>query len=198
MHGEWRTKPAHYVDAVRQYQGEIGSMDWAAPMDWMCEPAMLAKTGRNVRWHQEATVENYLQLRQAAPEVPWIPVLQGWGLHDYLACVGLYDAAGVDLTAEPVVGVGSVCRRQSSDEIGTIFGTLAGLGIACHGFGVKTQGLAKYHRHLVSADSMSWSYAGRRDPPLPGCVGHKNCANCWRYALRWRRDVLRTIINADA
>lgn len=26
--------------------------------------------------------------------------------------------------------------------------------------------------------------------PLPGCTRYKNCANCMRYALRWRAKVL--------
>ena len=36
---------------------------------------------------------------------------------------------------------------------------------------------------------MAWSYAARRQPPLPGCTGHKNCANCLTYATRWRAKV---------
>ena len=46
-------------------------------MDWMCEPAMLARTGLTVAEHQAGTVANYLELRAAAPELPFIPVLQG-------------------------------------------------------------------------------------------------------------------------
>jgi hypothetical protein len=37
---------------------------------------------------------------------------------------------------------------------------------------------------------MAWSYTARRLPALPGCTGHKNCANCLTYATRWRRSVL--------
>jgi hypothetical protein len=37
---------------------------------------------------------------------------------------------------------------------------------------------------------MAWSIAARRRPPLPGCTRHKNCANCSRYALTWRRELL--------
>ncbi|HYU84194.1 MAG TPA: hypothetical protein VEK80_05265, partial [Kribbellaceae bacterium] len=51
-------------------------------------------------------------------------------------------------------------------------------------------GLARYGDLLTSADSMAWSIDARRKPHLPGCTGHKNCANCLRYALRWRGRVL--------
>jgi hypothetical protein len=98
----------------------------------------------------------------------------------------LYESAGVNLAALPRVGLGSVCRRQSTAEIAVIAGTLARRGLRLHGFGVKTGGLHLYGHRLASADSMAWSYAARREPPLPGCTGHQNCANCLRYATRWR------------
>jgi hypothetical protein len=155
-------------------------------MDWMCEPFITAKTGLSVREHQERTVQNYLDLRDQGP---FIPVLQGWTLEDYLTCIDLYDQAGVDLIAEPIVGVGSVCRRQSTDEIGLIMRTLCEGGIRTHGFGVKKEGIARYGRFVTSADSMAWSYRARRSWPLPGCT-HKSCENCPRYALRWRDELL--------
>src|SRR4051812_47676641 len=43
LYGEWRTTAAEYVAAVRRYDEEIGQLEWAAPMDMMCEAAMLAK-----------------------------------------------------------------------------------------------------------------------------------------------------------
>lgn len=186
MHGRWATTMSEYVEATQRYSEQIGQLDWAAPMDWMCEPFVIEKTGLSVREHQERTVQNYLDLRDRGP---FIPVLQGWTLADYERCIDLYDEAGVDLTAEPVVGVGSVCRRQSTAEIGSIFGALSGAGIACHGFGVKKEGVARYGRFLTSADSMAWSYRARRSWPLPGCT-HKSCANCSKFALRWRDELL--------
>ena len=114
-------------------------------------------------------------------------MVQGWRLADYLACLELYASAGVDLAALPRVGLGSVCRRQSTAEIAVIVTELARRGLRLHGFGVKTGGLHLYGHLLASADSMAWSYAARRAPALPGCTGHQNCANCLTYATRWRQ-----------
>ncbi len=186
LYGRWITTEEEYVQAVARYEDEIGGLEWAAPMDWMCEPFVLDKTGLTVREHQQRTVENYLRLRDHGP---FIPVLQGWTLTDYLACIDIYEAHGVDLTAVPLVGVGSVCRRQSEAEIGWIFRTLNGQGIRCHGFGVKKTGLRSYGAQLTSADSLAWSYNARRSHPLPGC-SHKSCANCLRWALRWRDEIV--------
>lgn len=186
MHGKWTITPGEYVEWVDRYQDEIGGLQWAAPMDWMCEPWIVEKTGLSVREHQERTVANYLELRDRGP---FIPVLQGWTLDDYETCVGLYESAGVDLAARPLVGLGSVCRRQNTDEITRLVVQLASRGLRLHGFGVKKTGLAAFGRYLESADSLAWSYNARRDWPLVGCT-HKNCANCLRYALRWRAELL--------
>jgi hypothetical protein len=196
MYGEWRTTPRQYTAAARRYRDEIGRLQWASPQDWMCEPWITAKTGLAVHKHQELTVDNYRRLRDMAPDLPFVPVLQGWELDDYRRCADLYDAAGVDLTNEHTVGVGSVCRRQGAASIAHILETLAGLGLRLHGFGVKTDGLRTAAQYLTSADSMAWSYRARMDArhghPNPGCT-HRTCANCLPYALRWRRRVTASL-----
>ena len=191
LHGWWQTSPAAYARAVVRYRDEIGSLAWVAPQDWMCEPPILAKTGRSVAFHQAATVASVLELRARVGSIV-IPVLQGWDLSDYVACAERYHDNGLDLAAEPVVGLGSVCRRQGTSAIAAIVGELAGYGLALHGFGIKTKGLGAYARHLASADSMAWSYTARRQPPMPGCT-HRSCANCPRWALAWRDRVLRRV-----
>lgn len=192
MYGEWKTSPEQYAEEVVRWHSGMPGMDWAAVQDWMCEPWILQKTGLTVENHQNRTIESFFRLSELAPGVPWVPVLQGWSLRDYLDHVRMYEAAGVRLQAQPLVGIGSVCRRQHTSEVAGIVGTLAGLGIRLHGFGVKTQGVARVARLLASADSMAWSSAARRDPPLPGC-SHAKCQNCLRYALKWREGVMAKI-----
>lgn len=185
-HGRWTVTPDTYAREINHWASEIGGLAWAAPQDWMCEPFMLAKTRLTIRQHQERTVWNYLDLR--ALDAPVIPVLQGWTVDDYLRCVDIYQAHGVDLSRVPLVGLGSVCRRQNTTEAARIVRRLAGEGISLHGFGFKITGLETCGDALASADSMAWSMAGRYDR-LPGCT-HKSCANCLRYALRWRTRLL--------
>ncbi|WP_033222224.1 DUF7221 family queuine tRNA-ribosyltransferase-like protein [Kitasatospora phosalacinea] len=192
MHGEWRTAPGAYLTAVRRYADEIGNLAWAAPMDWMCEPWIVQNTGLSVAEHQRRTVANFQQLRDAAPNLPIVPVLQGWSLDDYQHCADLYDKAGIDLTSEPLVGLGSVCRRQATTEAALIVTTLAARGLRLHGFGFKMHGLRIAGHHLASADSLAWSYEARHKPPMPGHT-HKNCANCRPYALAWRTRVLASL-----
>lgn len=192
LHGRWTTPWWCYVNEVRRYEETIGSLVWAAPQDWMCEPDMLAKTGLSVREHQARTLENFLLLRERLGSLV-VPVLQGWRLEDYLAHLEAYHAAGVNLTQERVVGVGSVCRRQATEEALSIFRTLHAQGLRLHGFGVKSEGLLRAAPHLASADSMAWSLNARKQAPLPGC-SHQSCANCDRWALRWRGKLLQRLV----
>ncbi|GAA4439744.1 hypothetical protein GCM10023170_011670 [Phytohabitans houttuyneae] len=216
LYGEWRTTAKDYVAAVRRYDEEIGNLGWAAPQDWMCEPIIIsggvangvrfAGTGLSVEEHQRRTVANFIELTELWGcdwDSPFMPVLQGYHRDDYLRCWDLYAAAGVDLRNFAVVGLGSVCRRQAADEIGEIVRALLALDdeLPVHGFGVKLRGLDKYGHLLNTADSMAWSYEARRANPLPECqadprANHRNCANCIRYALRWRQTVVQ-LLDAD-
>lgn len=195
LYGEWRTTPEEYVDAVRRYDAELGHLEWASPQDWMCEPWVTEKTGLSVAEHQARTVENYLTLVDLAPELPFIPVLQGWQLEDYHAHADAYEAAGVDLTAQPLVGIGSVCRRQASGQIAGIFDSLRSRGLLMHGFGVKSEGLALYADSITSADSLAWSYNARKlaRAGYRGSCGKNTCANCLHHALEWRDRALHAV-----
>lgn len=201
LHGEWSMDADEYGGMVYRFMDNGCVPTFAAPQDWMCEPFIIsggqrgpvkfAGTGLSVPIHQELTIENVLYLREHFPHAPWIPVLQGWTLDDYLSHVEQYAAAGIDLAAEPLVGLGSVCRREATSEIGAIVGTLASKGLRLHGFGVKTSGLALYGHHLASADSLAWSYgARRRQIKLPGCEHAGDCRNCLTYAIQWRETVM--------
>ncbi len=192
LYGYWKTTPEEYAAAVMRYVVGIGNLDAASIQDWMCEPVMLKKTGKTIEEHQRLTIASYLRLRELAPAAPWMPVLQGWHLADYLRHLEMYAEAGVDLRAFPLVGVGSICRRQATDEAAEILRAIADRGIAVHAFGLKTLGVRQVASVIASSDSMAWSLNARKNPPLEGCT-HMNCANCLRYALRWRERVLDVV-----
>lgn len=210
MYGRWTLRPEVYVGMVADWDRVIGGLDWAAPQDWMCEPEIIhggiisgrraPGTGLSVAEHQRRTVGSYLTLRDLWPQhsddsCPFVPVLQGWLPEEYLACAALYEAAGVDLRAAPLVGLGSVCRRQGDAVIGWLVDLLAP-DYSLHAFGAKTRGLPRYGRRLASADSLAWSLDARHSPPLPGHT-HKACSSCPGYALRWLARLVDQIAAAD-
>jgi hypothetical protein len=190
-HGRWLWGADEYVDYVARYAEEIGNLAWAAPMDWMCEPFILEKTGKTVDYHQRSTVENFLALDGRGP---FIPVLQGWEDRDYYRHVELYADAGIDLRERALVGIGSVCRRGGTGAAEEIIGTLTMMGIRLHGFGLKTTALRQVGYLLASSDSFAWSYRARRENVrLPGCEHRGRCAHCLAFALQWRERVLATL-----
>lgn len=149
-----------YAGKVKRISNECGNLTWAAPQDWMCEPFMIEKTGLSVKEHQRLTTENFLELRSLGCESV-IPVLQGFAKQDYLEHLDQYDRYGIRLSQEPIVGVGSVCRRQGTLEALAIFRSLYVQNISMHGFGVKMNGLKLYKDLLVSSDSR---WHGRSPP----------------------------------
>ncbi|WP_448329880.1 replication initiator [Streptomyces sp. DSM 41534] len=182
------------MDDLRRIWEHIGPYDWAAGQDWMCEDLIInggtsragtfVGTHLSVAEHRRRTVQNFLELRSLAPELRIIPSLKGGTIPEYHACADLYESYGVDLRAEPTVGLGSVCRLQSTAQGAAIVTAMAARGYRLHGFGFKTLGLAKVGHLLASADSEAWSFHARKRPPMPGHTTHKNCANCLPYALR--------------
>lgn len=225
-HGRWTVTPEEYVARVRRYRDEIGQLLWSAPQDWMCEYPVIhgGQYGRDyfvgtryfldpygrlsdddlIRLHIVLTVANYATLVRLDPTLPWVPVVQGRHVQHYLYCVDLYrELAGIDLTTMPLVGVGSICRRQGTREAGEILAALHDRGLTrLHGFGFKLQGLERHRHLLASADSMAWSDTARKHHRraireglphglMPGCKPGphhpaQNCANCLPYARRWR------------
>jgi hypothetical protein len=188
LHGRWTVSPEQYAEEGRTWHSQAGGVQFLAPQDWPSEPSMRQKTSLSVQEHQRRTVSNYLDLLRLAPDLPWMPVLQGWEHQDYLAHVEMYRSEGIDLASLPLVGLGSVCRRQATGMAEDLIRELHARGLRLHGFGFKVGGLRRVARWLASADSMAWSFAARRSKPLPGCT-HRSCANCQRYALRWHSRV---------
>jgi hypothetical protein len=209
-YGQWTVTPAEYVARTRRYRDEIGGLGWVAQQDWMCEPIIInggivngqryVGTHLSVAEHQRRTVLNYGRLLDLAPDLDITPVVQGTTPEEYEQCRELFwRLLRIDLATLPKVGVGSVCRRQGTREVGAIIRRLRASGLhRLHLFGFKTLGLVQ-HRHLLteqdSADSMSWSATARKlqRPALPECVRagrHRNCANCLPFALTWRHAVL--------
>jgi len=135
---------------------------------------------------------NFLTLKSLAPDLPIVPVLQGWVNQDYLHHIEMYQRQGIDLCKQPLVGIGSVCRRQRFKKTGALIRELYGLGLKLHGFGVKTIGLQSVSECFTSTDSMSWSFAARYEPAIPGHT-HKNCANCLLFAERYYYKIINNL-----
>lgn len=216
QHGRWRTTAEQHVERCSAIVDTVGMVEHLSPQDWMCEPMVIdggtvrvagrlqtfAGTGLSIDEHQHRTVENFLELTELAPGLPWVPVLQGWEEDDYHRCADLYESAGVNLADARLVGVGSVCRREATPDAVRIIRSIATSGYRLHGFGFKQDGIGACWPWLASADSMAWSYNARneahkaraRGVPRPGgCTRDVSCANHQHYALDWYRRTVAQV-----
>lgn len=191
QYGGWRTTPEQYVAQVRRYVQEIGRLQFASQQDWMCEESQLARTGYTVREHQALTVMNYLTLRELAPELPWMPVLQGWSVGEYLDHAELFERCGVELAKCARVGVGSICRRNTWPVRTTHLLRILSEdhGLKLHAFGAKSTILAAAADLVASADSLAWSYHERREK-----TGNQNKLSA---ALAWHEKHIAPVIVAE-
>ncbi len=183
MHGGYPQPVEEYAAHVRRWK-QCGNLLAAVTQDYMCEPFMLAKTGLTIADHQRLTIERYDALLRCDTGCYIMPVLQGYDPDDYVSHIRQY---GDRLARGAWVGVGSVCKRNSSPCL--ILDVLIAIkterpDLRLHGFGLKTTALNQgtIRALLESADSMAWSFAARRSG--------RN-ANDWKEAAMFKKAVGR-------
>ncbi|MGK5677619.1 DUF7221 family queuine tRNA-ribosyltransferase-like protein [Actinoplanes sp. URMC 104] len=186
--GRWTVSAAQYAADIRRWAAAIGKLRWAAPQDWPAAAAALAATGLTEYEHQLRTLRSVLDLRAAGTGVHIIPVLTGLTVAGYLRHMDMYRRAGIDLTAEPLVGVGALLGRPYAEQA-EIVRVLHAAGVTrMHAFGGKNQLVAEVGHLLTSIDSAGWSDEARRT--VGRCTHGQGVeweANCPQYAADWAR-----------
>ncbi len=161
-YGRYRHDVSEYAAEIRRWAGN-GNLEAAVAQDWMCEPFIIAKTGLSVEIHQQLTIERYDALLAADLPVRILPVLQGFDPADYQRHVRMY---GARLTKGMWVGVGSICKRNSSPvDVANVLAAVMQVrpDLRLHGFGLKKTSLLHegIRAMLATADSMAWSDRAR-------------------------------------
>lgn len=172
-----------YAAHIRRWKSN-GNLLAAISQDYMCEPDQLRRTGLTVADHQRLTIERYDALLRCETGCYILPVLQGYAPDEYVSHIRQY---GERLHPGMWVGVGSICKRNSSPCL--ILDVLIAIkqerpDLRLHGFGLKTTALAHgtIRALLHSADSMAWSFAARKKG---------KGANDWRNAEKFKKAVAR-------
>jgi hypothetical protein len=181
-HGTYRHSVEEYAAEIRRWSTN-GNLLAAVAQDWMCEPWIIERTGLSVAEHQWLTVKRYDALRsEDTAGVYVMPVLQGYAPEEYVTHIRQY---GERLAFGAWVGVGSICKRNSSPRaVEAVLLAIKGErpDLQLHGFGLKSTALqsALVFDLLHTADSMAWSYSARKQ----GRNG-----NGWREAKRWMQGI---------
>ena len=183
--GGYREGPDAYAAQIARWS-RCGSLVAAVAQDWMCEPFVLARTGKTTAEHQALTIDRYDALLPLVAGTYVMPVLQGHRPAEYAAHVRAY---GDRLAPGAWVGVGSVCKRNG--DPGAIVAVLDAIAaerpdLRLHGFGLKLTAVGdqRVRDLLWSADSMAWSFQARKQG--------RN-ANDWREAAAYVELVERRV-----
>jgi len=181
-HGTHRRTVEEYAAQIRRWS-QCGDLLAAVSQDWMCEPFIIDRTGLSVEGHQTRTISRYDRLMEADTGDTYImPVLQGYEPHEYVRHVHRYGQRFVE---GAWVGVGSVCKRNSSVKaVEAVLSEIHSVrpDLRLHGFGLKKTALRSHlvRERLHSADSMAWSYRARKQG---------RDANDWREARQYLREI---------
>jgi hypothetical protein len=137
-HGIYPYSPEQYVEWLHSWRP-----NWAASMDFCCEPELAQVT----RQRQEQTTEMAWHFWQTYRDVPWcwVPTIQGWTVADYRwharQMKPLIEAMWVHYGLESTwqVGIGTLCRRASMCLIREVASAVEEeLGaVPLHGWGLK-------------------------------------------------------------
>jgi len=149
-----------YVNFVLKH-----NVDLFANRDYPCEPELLKKRHSTVLQNQMRTLDNQIKIERHInyhhPELfnRFVAVLQGWEPDDYIFMADTLNDHGL-LT--DLVGIGSVCRRNSNKAIKDVIMTIHEQFpcLKLHGFGIKF-GLLKdadVWEALHSVDSQAFRY----------------------------------------
>lgn len=188
INGKYTFTPQEYLRYVELHQPPL-----FFNMDYMCEPFVLRKTGLTVKEHQEKTISNQIKimdlLKNYNIKSEFSGCIQGWKIEEYIEHIDMLKSQGLVTNK---MGVGSICRRNSREQIIEVLKAVKQElpNTNLHGFGIKTDVLKEriIHDCLDSCDSMAWSFSGRRNKK--SCTiceypNSKNCANCYKYMLNW-------------
>ena len=148
--GEYPFTPRQYAGWVRAFSEDL-PLAFVTVMDYVCE------RGRVNQDRIKRTISNTMRCFEADPDLPWLPVIQGGTLEEYLTCAEMLEKEEL---LRPLMGVGSLVGRPPSE----ISGILLALGIALpgirfHAFGLSLHAITpKTKALLASWDSASWMY----------------------------------------
>ncbi len=191
----------HYTYSIDKYLKcvELHQPSLFFNMDFMCEPFVIQKTNLSIAEHQVLSTINQMKIMDSLKNYnikgQFAGVIQGWEIDDYLAHIDLLRSNNLIL---PYMGIGSICRRNATEQIIAIIEAVKKElpYTKLHGFGIKTEVLQdkRVHHWLHSGDSMAWSFAGRYVKVKPcnkKCIypNQKNCANCRIYMMKWYKSI---------
>lgn len=187
--GEYQTSDKEYLEFIEKH-----NPDKFALRDYPCEPDVIEKTGKTVKYHQKMTTIRHNNLLDLLSEFDIdsqpVSVVQGWKLEDYLKHLEMLKEN--DLLTD-YVAIGSVCRRNQDHEIRKIIKQISKrIGSRkLHAFGVKSNVLRfpDVIEALDSADSNAFDYSSRYSENTVTGKGSNGFRNVALHYLKFKKSI---------
>lgn len=166
--GKYPWSVGQYADFIGEVSRDV-VLDFAAIMDYACEPSVNREVYRSNKERIKATIRNETECMRVAPDLPWLPVLQGDNQTERAFDIAIRRRIG--MLPAGYAGIGSVCGRGRAGAVETILFYRDQLpGIKFHCFGMHIQALDNdfCFDAVKSWDSYGWNWGkGQKDKDRP-------------------------------
>ena len=157
--GEYPFSLESYLDLV-YYVQDTHPLFRVATLDYPCEPEIDRSQLMTNEERITKTVSNAVLCVDTDKSLPWLPVIQGYTIQEYLSCIEQYREAGLE---SDYWAIGSICSRKGSPyEIRNIVTKIKELHPKnkLHAFGLSLPYLAdlQVFQSLYSSDSAAWNW----------------------------------------
>jgi hypothetical protein len=161
--GKYPFSVEEYVSFVNTIVNEFPVTE-VAIMDYPCEPDVNRQNLKTNKERIDMTIQNALECIDYDPTLPWVPVVQGYTLQEYLYCIQEYKNAGLYDDDFHLWAIGSLCARKKIGGIRHIITNLSKvIKWPIHTFGMTITALrdAQIFFAIHSSDSGAWSFNAR-------------------------------------
>ena len=157
--GDYPFTLEQYLDLV-YYIKDIHPLFRVVTLDYPCEPEIDRSQLMTNEERINKTVSNTVRCFDSDNTLPWLPVIQGYTIQEYLSCIDKYKDAGV---MSDYWAIGSICSRKGSPyQIRNILATIKKHHESkkIHSFGLSLKYLAdpQVFHSIYSSDSSAWNW----------------------------------------
>ena len=159
-----------YVGLVNLIKDQSG-ITRVVTLDYPCEPDINRSRVSTNEERIQKTVSNAVECFQYDETIPWLPVIQGYTIDEYLYCVDLYKEVGI---TSDYWAIGSICSRKGfPHKIRRIITTIADIvPHKIHAFGLSLTYLydPQIFNNIYSSDSAAWVYGATKMAQKPQMI----------------------------
>jgi len=157
--GDYPFSLEDYLDLVYHVRDEH-PLFRVATLDYPCEPEINRRQLMTNDERIEKTISNAVECVQADKTLPWLPVIQGYTLNEYLDCIERYREVGLK---SDYWAIGSICSRKGSplqirQIITGIKRQLPTEKLHAFGLGIPYLEDPQVFQSIYSSDSAAWNW----------------------------------------